>query len=155
MSLRLILSVATLCLGFMVTPAHAKLRLGIISFGDEMFEVAEFPADIVAANPSAKSLKAGYKCSHFALMWSDVLTWDCKLVATTGENSYTEIPAPIQAQLAADPQYAFDKAHRSFWNHYAFRIALGGFVALTAFGMVVGNRKKPVVDQAHADTMPA
>jgi hypothetical protein len=123
-------------------PAHAKRGGGIINTGDELFTVGDFPADIVKDNPAAKTAKVGYKCSHFGLFWADVWTWDCKLVAVTGTNSYADLPAGITANLATNPSYAFSKAERGLWNKYAFWTLVLGGLALLAFVKFSGKGKQ-------------
>lgn len=141
MSVRLLFATVALCLGVIATPAHAKRGIGVINTGDELFEVAPFPAEIVAVIPQAKDLKIGYKCSHFGIFWADVWTWDCKLVGVEGENSYTDLPEAMRTQLAADPQYAYSHAKRGLWNHYGFWAVLGAFAVFVGFGVLTGNKK--------------
>jgi hypothetical protein len=117
-------------------PAHARKGFALFNTGDELFAVADFPADIVKDNPKAKDMQAGYKCSHFGLFYADVWTWDCKLVAMKGDDSYSDLPADLASKLSSDPQYAFSKAQRGFWNHYAFWTALGTLALL----IVIGSR---------------
>ena len=140
MSVRLLFATLALCLGVIATPAHAKRGIGIINTGDELFEVADFPADVVAAIPQAKEMKVGYKCSHFGVFWADVWTWDCQLVGVSGENSYTSLPDELRNKLVADPQYAYSHAKRGFWNHYGFWGALALLVAFLGIGAVAGRK---------------
>lgn len=130
MSIKKLLAIAAL-LFLVCIPAHAKLRLAVINTGDELFEVGDFPAEIVAPGASSHA-KAGFKCSHFGLFWADAWTWDCKLVAITGENSYADLPEQIATKLAIDPRFDIQHAKRGFWNHYAFWCIIGAF-ALFAF----------------------
>jgi hypothetical protein len=118
-----LLAALALCMAFAM-PAHAKKGFAFINTGDELFEVAGFPQEIVKSFPQAATLKAGYKCSHFGIFWADIWTWDCKLVAVTGENSYADLPGEVSSRLATDPQYSFSQAKRGFWNHYAFWLLL-------------------------------
>jgi hypothetical protein len=92
MNIRSILAVIAVCLGFAAAPAHAKA--GFISYGDELFTVADFPESIQAAEPQIKqmNMKLGYKCSHIAVLWADVWTWDCTLVGLSGEKTYHPMP---------------------------------------------------------------
>jgi len=139
MSIQRLLAVLALCL-FAAMPAHARRGFALINTGDELFEVAPFPADVVRAIPAAVSSQVGYKCSHFGLFWADIWTWDCKLVAVTGENSYGDLPDELVAKLAADPQYAMSNAKRGFWNHYVFWSLVGAFAAFVLFAMITGKK---------------
>lgn len=141
MSVRLMFATAALCLGVVATPAHAKRGIGVINTGEELFEVAPFPAEVIAANPQAKDLKVGYKCSHFGVFWADVWTWDCQLVGVEGENSYTSLPDALRTKLSADPQYDYGHAKRGLWNHYGFWAALAAMGAFFGIGAVVGRKK--------------
>jgi hypothetical protein len=149
MSIQRLLAIVALCL-FAAMPAHARRGFALINTGDELFEVAEFPAEIVKAIPAAASAKVGYKCSHFGLFWADIWTWDCKLVAVTGDNSYGDLPDDLVAKLATDSQYAMSHARRGFWNHYAFWSLIGAFAAFMVFAMFTGKRPA-----AGADSVPA
>jgi hypothetical protein len=71
-----------------------------------------------------------------------VCTWDCKLVAVTGEDSYASLPEDIVSKLTADLQYAFSKAKRGFWNYYAFWTLIGGILLFFGWGIVSGAREK-------------
>ena len=141
MSLRLLFATAALCLGVVATPAHAKRGIGIINTGEELFEVAPFPADVIAAVPQAKDLKVGYKCSHFGVFWADVWTWDCQLVGVENENSYTTLPDGLRDKLSADPQYGYSQVKRGLWNRYGFWAALIALAALVGIGAVAGKKK--------------
>lgn len=134
-----LLVVISLCF-FAALPAHARRGIAVINTGDELFEVADFPADVIKANPAAASAKVGYKCSHFGLFWADIWTWDCKLVAVTGDSSYADLPNALVAQLAGDSHYALGEAKRGFWNHYAFWTLIGAIGAFLVF-LMVGGRK--------------
>jgi hypothetical protein len=140
MSVRLLFATLALCLGVIATPAHAKRGIGIINTGDELFEVADFPADVVAAIPQTKSMKVGYKCSHFGLFWADVWTWDCELVGVSGENSYTSLPDELRTKLVADPQYAYGNVKRGVWNRYGFWGALALLAVFLGIGAVAGRK---------------
>gem|GEM_PF-925389 len=110
-------------------PTYAKGFL-LFNTGDELFEVAEFPSEMVNEYRDLKSLKAGYKCDRFALFWADVWTWNCSMVAITPRESYMELPDGIVSTLKADSHYAFKHAKRSFWNHYGFLAALAAFFGI-------------------------
>ena len=125
----------------LTSPAHAKGFL-LFNTGDELFEVKEFPAKIVAQLEEAKDYKIGYKCNHFGIFWADVYTWNCKLVAVTSKDSYADIPEEILSELSSDAEYAMGNAKRGFWNHYAFWTIVGGFLALTVFGMIAGKKEE-------------
>jgi hypothetical protein len=140
MPIQRLLAVLALCL-FAAMPAHARRGIALVNTGDELFEVAAFPADVVRAIPAAGNSKVGYKCSHFGLFWADIWTWDCKLVAVTGEDTYGNLPDDLVVKLAADPQYAIGNAKRGFWNHYAFWGLIGAIVAFAVYAMLPG--KKP------------
>lgn len=121
-------------------PTHAK-GVFIFNHGDELFEVAPFPAEIAAVLPDTKTYKVGYKCSHVGLFWADAWTWGCKMVAANVEGkSYGDLPAEIVAQLEAKPEFAFSKAQRSFWNHYGFALLVAGLLGIMIYGKF-SNRK--------------
>ena len=140
------LAILALCL-CAVVPVQAK-GLFIINTGDEMFEVASFPADVIQTYPATKDYKAGYKCNHFGVIWADAWTWDCKLVAVTGENSFADLPDEVVTKLASDPLYAMGKAQRNFWNHYGFLLAIIAGIAFLAYSKMGGKKKEA------ADTTP-
>ena len=137
------LAILALCLCAAV-PVQAK-GLFIINTGDEMFEVGSFPADVIQTYPGTKDYKAGYKCNHFGLMWADVWTWDCKLVAVTGENSFADLPDEVVTKLASDPLYAMSKAQRNFWNKYAFWLLSIAGIAFLVYRKM-GGKKNEAVD---------
>jgi len=139
MSVRLMFATAALCLGVVATPAHAKRGIGVINTGEELFEVAPFPTEVLA--DMTNDLKVGYKCSHLGVFWADVWTWDCQLVAVKGENSYTNLPEELRTKLSADPQYDYSHAKRGLWNHYGFWAALAAAAAFFGIGAVVGKKK--------------
>jgi hypothetical protein len=112
-------------------PTYAKGLL-IYNTGDELFEVADFPAELVSEFRDLNSMRAGYKCDRFGLFWADVWTWNCAMVGVSAE-SYSDLPAKVVSTLSADPHYAFKHAKRGFWNHYgilAVLAALGGYALL-------------------------
>jgi hypothetical protein len=116
-----------------VSSAQAR---GFVLFntGDELFEVADFPAEVMRQNTDLQEYQAGYKCSRFGLFWADVWTWDCKLVAVSKDDSYADLPAAVVSQLSTDPRYGFGKTKRNFWNHYGFWGMIAAFVLMTYFG---------------------
>ncbi|MEY4561896.1 MAG: hypothetical protein RLZZ618_1173 [Pseudomonadota bacterium] len=149
MSLRLLLATLAVSLGFLVTPAHAK-KGGIINTGDEMFEVADLPAALAPPGLSSP-IKIGYLCNRFGIFWADVWTWDCKLVAIEGEQSYSDLPASVSTALAADPAFAKSKAKRGFWNHYGFWTVLGLLGAFILFGALTKSKET----DSSPETQPA
>lgn len=110
-------------------PAQAK---GILLFntGNELFEVGAFPQKLSTENPELNTVKAGYKCDHFGVFWADAWTWNCKLVAVMGEDTYADLPANVEQALSADPAYGMDHAQRGFWNHYGLLSVLVAGIAL-------------------------
>lgn len=145
MSLRTLLAAAALCLGVAFVPAaHAKKGIGVINTGDELFEVADFPADLVAADDRLKQMKVGYKCDHFGVFWADVWTWNCGIVGLkSGEdNSYYTLPGDMTSQLSSNPDYAIGKAKRGLWNHYGFWAALVLIIGFAVVGKVSGSRSE-------------
>jgi hypothetical protein len=108
-------------------PAQAR---GFVLFntGNELFEVAAFPQKLTDEDQELRNVKAGYKCDRFGIFWADVWTWNCQLVAVTGEDSYADLPAAIVTTLAADPDYSMKQAKRSFWNLYGFWSLIGAAI---------------------------
>jgi hypothetical protein len=143
--------VLALCL-IAAAPAHAKRGLMLINTGDELFEVAAFPEDVIKQIPKANAAKVGYKCNHFGIFWADVWTWDCKMVAMLDENSYADLPDDIATRLAGDAQYSLGHAKRGLWNHYAFWVLIAAVLAVLAWTMLPGSKKK---EADEADAQPA
>jgi hypothetical protein len=115
----------TLVLALMFSqPSYAKGLL-LMNTGDELFELAAFPEQMISGYPGLKGVSAGYKCDRFGLFWADVWTWNCTLVAINGDDSYSDLPQAITSELASDPSYGFKHAKRGFWNHYGIAAVLG------------------------------
>ena len=148
MYFRRLLAILALCLCAAV-PAQAK-GLFIINTGDEMFEVGSFPAEVVQTYPGTKAYKAGYKCSHFGILWADVWTWDCQLVAVTGDNSYADLPDAVVSKMGSDPLYAMGKAQRSVWNHYGVLLLVLAGIAYLAYTKMGGKKKEAGDTTPHA-----
>lgn len=121
--------------------AHAKVPL-FFNTGDELFEVAPYPEEIIQKYPEAKNSKAGYKCDHFGIFWADVWTWNCKLVDVVNENSYAELPSDVTAKLSSDPKYSLSNAKRNFWNHYGFATVIAALVAFSLFKLFMRTRTR-------------
>ena len=147
MFIRQLLIILALSL-FFAAPAHAKRGLAIINTGDELFEVAEFPEEVIKIAPGARTAKIGYKCSHFGIFWADIWTWDCKMVAVTGENSYGDLPPNIASMLDTNPAYTLSKAKRGFWNHYAFPTLLFLIIAVALFAYFKKGNEEGVSEPA-------
>jgi hypothetical protein len=132
-----------------LAPAPAQARgLVIYNTGEELFEVADFPQDMVAQYPGLKDYKISYTCQRFGLFWADVWTWDCKLMAgNISTNTATDVPQELKATLEKD--YPFDKAQRNYWSKYGIITMLGGFVLL---GMMKGKQEATTQPQTEAET---
>jgi hypothetical protein len=103
----------------------------IINTGDVLFEVGEFPTEILQDKPTARFGNVGYKCAHLGLLWSDIWRWDCRLVEMSGTDAYRDIPANYLPKIKRDPRYGLSKAKRGIWNKYGFwtiAILLGGII---------------------------
>lgn len=113
-----------------LTPAPAQAKgLLIYNTGEELFEVADFPQDMVNIYPGLKDYKVSYACQRFGLFWADVWTWDCKLTAgNLSTNTIVDIPQELIPKLEQD--YPFDKAQRNFWNKYGIVTMVGIFALL-------------------------
>ncbi|TCM68147.1 hypothetical protein EC844_106131 [Acinetobacter calcoaceticus] len=114
------------------SPVYAKGLL-IFNTGEELFEISAFPKELTQQYTELAALKVGYKCSHFGILWADIRTWDCTLVAVdpADENAYIDLPEDIVAQLKQNPDYQENKMQRSFWNHYGiyfFILIIIGFI---------------------------
>lgn len=116
--------------------AYAAIPIPIpVQSGKEVFEVGPLPASLKSVNPKLAKWKLGYMCEHMGILWADLWSWDCKLVAyDEPSKTYTDLPEPIRLQLEA--KYPMSKADRGFWNHY-------GIVVLIVIVMVLGALKKP------------
>ncbi len=127
---------AVFVLGLMMSFPLAAQARGIVLWntGDEIFEVAAFPADYLAKYPDANAYKLGYKCSRLAIFWADLWTWDCKLSAVSADlESYADLDAEDAAAFGA--KYSMKDAHRGFWNHYGALTALLLLGGLMIWGM--------------------
>jgi hypothetical protein len=112
-------------------PAHAKIPIPV-NTGNEVFEVGPLPPEL-QANPKLAGWKLGYMCDRFGILWANVWTWNCKLVAYDGaKNSYTDLPPEWRESLEA--KHPMSKAKRGFWNHYGIPLALLGLVGLKMVG---------------------
>ena len=110
--------------------AEAKIPIPI-NTGNGVFEVAPLPETLKAMDRSLASWKLGYKCDRFGILWADVWTWNCKLVAYDGVKSYSDLPDELRTKL--EKEYPMSKAQRGFWNHYGIvvvLVAIGGLGAL-------------------------
>lgn len=107
--------------------AHAKVPF-IINTGNEIFEVAPLPAPLKEGDPQLAAWKLGYMCDRFGILWADAWTWNCKLVAYDGNNTYSALPEELRATLASE--YPMSKARRGIWNHYGIVVLVAGAVGL-------------------------
>ena len=104
---------------------HAKGFL-IINTGEEVFPLKNrvMPLEELDTN-----WNLGYKCSHFGIMWADVWTWNCQMVALNmSEESYMDLPFHIKYK--ASHEYSMSDTVRGTWNHYGF---LGMLLAFAAY----------------------
>ncbi|MBW4602784.1 MAG: hypothetical protein KME29_25255 [Calothrix sp. FI2-JRJ7] len=125
-----------------LAPAPAQARgLIIYNTGEELFEVADFPQEMVAQYPGLKDYKISYACQRFGLFWADVWTWDCKLTAgNISTNTIADIPQELIPKLEKD--YPFDQVQRNFWNKYGF-ITMVGIFALLA---IMKGKEQPTAE---------
>jgi hypothetical protein len=130
------------------TPAHARAR-GILFFntGEELFEVGDFPQNMVNEYPGLKDYKMSYLCQRFGLFWADIWTWDCKLMAAnTSSNTVSDIPQELALPL--QQQYPFDKAQRSFWSKYGILTMMIAFMVVFILqGKKETNAETPKTEQ--------
>jgi hypothetical protein len=124
--------IMSLCFLVFTSEAEAR-RLGIplliFNTGDEMFPVADLPADLNKDSEGNEMIgwKLGYKCSHFGILWADVWCWDKELCSINeNENAYSDLPAEMKTALGK--RYPFSKTKRNPWNKYGIFIL--GAVAL-------------------------
>lgn len=120
----------SLCLALVFSQSANAKGFVLINTGDELFEVTEFPSQLVSELPVLNTMRAGYKCHHFGIFWADVWTWDCKLVAVASDSRYSDLPDRVASQLSSNPDYSFSKAKRGFWNHYGVLTLLGALAGL-------------------------
>lgn len=114
------------------TPAHARGAI-IVNTGEELFEVADFPQNMVDQYPGLKDYKISYACQRFGIFWANLWTWDCKLMAgNISTNTVADIPQEFMPTL--QQEYPFDKAQRNFWNKYGIITMLGIFILLGVIG---------------------
>lgn len=134
MFIKQLLITLSLCL-LWNTSAMAK-GFFVINTGDEIFEVANFPKEVATEYEDLDKYKVGYKCSHFGVLWADVRTWDCEMVAInpSEENTYYELPKDIVDTLSKKPEYQEDKMQRSFWNKFGFYLMLAAIIAFVVIG---------------------
>lgn len=109
--------------------AHAKVPF-IINTGNEIFEVAPLPAPLKEGKPQLAAWKLGYMCDRFGILWADVWTWNCKIVAYDGDKTYSDLPEELRSSF--ESQYPMSKAQRGLWNHYGIVIIAVGLVGLGA-----------------------
>lgn len=107
--------------------AHAKIPIPI-NTGNEIFEVAPLPAPLTEGNPQLAGWKLGYMCDRFGVLWADAWTWNCKMVAYDGDNTYSDLPEEIRVKF--ESEYPMSKAKRGFWNHYGMIVIVAGLVGL-------------------------
>ncbi|BAZ14048.1 hypothetical protein NIES4071_58880 [Calothrix sp. NIES-4071] len=116
-------------------PAHARGTI-IVNTGEELFEVADFPQNMVDEYPGLKDYKVSYACQRFGIFWANVWTWDCKLMAgNISTNTIADIPQEFMPTL--QQQYPFDKAQRNFWNKYGIITMLSVFILLCVMQVVI------------------
>lgn len=118
-------------LGLAPVSAEAK-GLFVINTGAEIFDVADLPEEL--KGPEVALWRLGWMCSRFGILWADVWTWDCKLIAYDGDN-YSELPAEMQEELEAE--YPKSKAERGLWN----RFGIFGMLGVVAVLGIVGAGK--------------
>lgn len=127
------MAVATASLLALAPSAQAKIPIPV-NTGNEIFEVGPLPPSLQAADPELASWKLGYMCDRFGILFADVWTWNCKLVAYDGKTTYSDLPPEVRATLEAE--YPMSKARRGFWNHYGIGVLVAGFMAV---GMLKGS----------------
>ena len=115
-------------LGLVPLTAEAKGLL-IITTGNEIFDVADLPEEL--KGPEVAGWRLGWMCSRFGLLWADVWTWDCKLVAYQ-DDSYSELPPELQAQL--EEAHPKSEAKRGLWNRFGIFGMLGVVAVLGILG---------------------
>lgn len=117
-----------------VTPSSAEAKgLLIINTGDEIFDAAELPEAL--QSPEVDGWRLGWMCSRFGVLWADVWTWDCRLVAYQGDN-YSDLPPDLQAQL--EEAHPKSSANRGLWNRFGI-FALLGVVAVLGIAGARGD----------------
>ena len=115
---------AALLLLACVPVAEAKVRIPMpIHTGQEVFEVGPLPDELQKWKPELKDWKIGYMCDRFGILFADVWTWDCKMVAYDGKETYSELPPDWRESLEAE--YPMSKSKRGFWSHYGIVVLLG------------------------------
>jgi hypothetical protein len=128
-----VLTIAVLLLLALSSNAQAKRGIPFLfQTGDEMFEAGEWPHDALKIEPGLADYKPAFLCKHFALLWADVWSWDCHLVAgDVAQESYADLPEELSATLQS--KIPFSQAKRSFWNHYGVPAMVLAFIG---FGFV-------------------
>lgn len=106
--------------------AEAKVRIPLpVHTGQEVFEVGPLPDELQSWKPALAGWKVGYMCDRFGVLFADVWTWNCRMVAYDGKDTYDDLPEDWRRSLEVD--YPMSKAKRGFWNHYGI-----GVLALVA-----------------------
>jgi hypothetical protein len=109
--------------------AHARVRIPIpVHTGQEMFEVGPLPAELQAWRPELKDWKVAWMCDRIGILFADVWTWNCRIVAYDGKSTYDDVPQDWRESLEAE--HPMSKA-RGLWNRYGVLLIA---VALAVLG---------------------
>ncbi|MFB2539765.1 MULTISPECIES: hypothetical protein [unclassified Acinetobacter] len=126
-----ILMALTLALAF--TLPNVAMAKGILIFntGDEIFEIKNAPT-------FDDGFKLGYACKHFGLLWADVWTWDCQMMAVNPDrNEVADLPADMKQQFQS--QFSESDRDRGFWNRFGIFILALIFIGYGIFNMRGSN----------------
>lgn len=115
--------------------AHAKIPIPVHT-GNDVFEVGPLPAELQTWKPELKGWKIGYMCDRFGILFANVWTWNCKMVAYDGKNTYDDLPPDWRDSLEAE--YPMSKAKRGFWNRFGIVVLALGMVAAGAIKGAAG-----------------
>jgi hypothetical protein len=132
------ITIAALLLLAISTSAHARKGIPFLfQTGDEMFQAGEWPQDALKVEPGLADYKPAFLCKHFGLLWADVWSWDCQLVAgDLAQEAYADLPEELSASLKS--QIPYSKAERGFWNHYGILVIILGIAASAFFKRKAG-----------------
>lgn len=106
----------------------------IFNTGDELFQIEDAPK-------FDDGYEVGYACQHLGIMYADIWTWDCKLMAIDIQKfSAGELDSKFLQQM--NEKYSESDRVRNPWNHYGALL-----MSLVIAGYLLMGRKKESDEQ--------